>query len=110
MAQVIWTEPALADLEAIAEYIAIENPLAASAFVWRVFSHVEKLESHPALGASVPEFESSRYRHIVESPCRIFYRHENEVLFVVHVMRSERLLHEANLERSADDESPNDDE
>lgn len=30
MARVVWTEPAIADLEAIAEYTAVENPVAAS--------------------------------------------------------------------------------
>lgn len=110
MAQVIWTEPALADLEAIADYIAIENPQAARAFVRRVFSHVDTLENHPKLGPSVPEFENSRYRHIVESPCRIFYRNVNEKVFIVHVMKSERLLMEANLVRPEGNENPHTDE
>ena len=30
MAEVIWTEPALTDLDAIADYIALENPEAAN--------------------------------------------------------------------------------
>jgi hypothetical protein len=35
MAQVIWTEPALADLEAIADDIALDNPEAARRLVQR---------------------------------------------------------------------------
>jgi toxin ParE1/3/4 len=31
MAQVIWAEPALNDLDAIADYIALDNPAAVSA-------------------------------------------------------------------------------
>lgn len=30
MARLVWTEPALADLQAIAEYIALDNPAAAA--------------------------------------------------------------------------------
>ncbi len=42
MAEVIWTEPALADLEAIAEYIALDNPKAAREFVQRVIYRHQK--------------------------------------------------------------------
>lgn len=98
MAEVIWTEPALADLEAIADYIAIENPAAAGEFVRRVFVHIDKLEQHPQLGSVPEELEGSRYRHIVEPPCRIFYRYQEKSVFILHVMRSERLLRKENLE------------
>lgn len=105
MAEVVWTEPALADLEAIADYIAIENPAAAGEFVRRVFAHVDKLQHHPLLGPVPSELEKSRYRQIVEPPCRIFYRHEEESVFILHVMRSERLLREGGLERAQENDS-----
>ncbi len=40
MAELIWTEPALSDLDTIADYIALDNPDAARRFVQRVFRHV----------------------------------------------------------------------
>lgn len=92
MAEVTWTEPALADLEAIAEYIAIENPAAASALVKRIFEHVAQLADHPDSGSWPAELGRSRYRQIVEPPCRIFYRHDGSTVFILHAMRSERLL------------------
>jgi addiction module RelE/StbE family toxin len=100
MAEVIWTERALADLEAIADYIAIENPTTARAFVRRVFEHVDKLEQHPLLGLVPPELKDSRYRQIVEPPCRIFYRQETDRVFILHVMRSEQLLRKAKIDQS----------
>lgn len=92
MAQVIWTEPALNDLDAIADYIAIENPVAAAEMVRKVFEHVEQLEAHPESGSRPPELKRSRYRQIVEPPCRIFYRYDGETVLVLFVMRSEQLL------------------
>jgi plasmid stabilization system protein ParE len=83
MAEVIWTEPALADLEAIADYIAVEDPAAAGAFVRRVFAHIGKLQKHPRLGPVPPELEGSRYRQIVEPPCRVFYREEGKKFFIL---------------------------
>jgi len=97
MAQVIWTEPALNDLDAIADYIAIENPVAAAELVQRVFGHVEQLEAHPESGSKPPELKRSRYRQIVEPPCRVFYRYDGEKVFVLFVMRSEQLLRKGQL-------------
>jgi len=92
MVEIIWTEPALSDLDAIADYIAIENPQAAVKLVERVFQHVEQLAAHPESGTRPAELENSRYRQIVEPPCRVFYRYDGERVLVLHVMRSERLL------------------
>lgn len=92
MAQLIWTEPALSDLDEIAEYIALENPTAARALVQRVFSAVERLEQHPASGKTPVELEGSRYRELVSGPCRIFYRYSKEQVLILYVMRGEREL------------------
>ena len=100
MAEVVWSEPALADLEAIADYIALENPTAAAELVQRVLAHVEQLAEHPESGVRVPELGRSRYRQLVQPPCRVFYRHEGSRVFVVHVMRPERLLRKARLSRA----------
>jgi plasmid stabilization system protein ParE len=100
MAEVVWSEPALADLEAIADYIALENPAAAAELVQRVLAHVEQLAEHPESGVRVPELGRSRYRQLVQPPCRVFYRHEEQRVFIVHVMRTERLLRKARLSRA----------
>ena len=92
MAQIVWTEPALNDLDAIADYIALENPTAAAELVRRVFAHVEQLAAHPESGSKPPELGRSRYRQIVEPPCRVFYRFDGEKVFVLYVMRAEQLL------------------
>lgn len=90
MAEIIWTDPALSDLDAIADYIAIEDPAAAARLVQQVFRHVEQLKAHPKSGSRPPELKGSRYRQIVEPPCRIFYRYDGEHALILHVMRSEQ--------------------
>ena len=100
MAEVVWTEPAVADLDAVADYIALDNPDAARALVARVFTHVGQLASQPESGSHPRELGSrSRYRQIVESPCRVFYRYEatTEWVFILHVMRGEMLLRRGRL-------------
>ena len=45
MAEVVWAEPALNDLDAIADYIALANPEAARRLVPKIFEHVDHLEA-----------------------------------------------------------------
>lgn len=92
MAEIIWTEPALADLDAIADYIAIDQPDAASALVKWVFERVEHLQAYPESGSRPPALKRSRYRQIIEPPCRAFYRYDGERVYILYVMRSEQLL------------------
>jgi len=92
VAEIIWTDPALDQLEEIADYIALDKPEAAAGFVRRVFATVDRLEQFPDSGHVPSEIPNSIYREVLVSPCRIFYRHENGVVFIVHVMREEMLL------------------
>jgi len=104
MAEVIWTEPALEDLNALAEYIALDKPEPASQLVRRVFAHVELFSTHPELGPVIPELRPhSRYRQIVEPPCRIFYRHDRKTgkLYILGVMRGEKLFQKRLIQRRA---------
>lgn len=92
MAQIIWTEPALQDLNEIAEFIALDKITAANKLVQKVFSSTERLEKFPKSGRKPPELENSRYLELIVNPCRIFYRVEKEKVYILYVMRSERTL------------------
>ena len=92
MAKIIWTEPALDQLDEIAEYIALDNSVAASELVVRVFKKVDRLERFPNSGRESPELPDSIYREVVCSPCRIFYRREGKDILILHVMRDEMQL------------------
>ncbi len=92
MAEIIWTEPALNDLDAIADYIALDNPDAARELVQRVFRHVDQLIAHPNSASKPVELRGWRYRQIVEPPCRVFYRHDRGIVYILSVMRGERNL------------------
>ncbi len=103
MAALIWTEPAVQDLDAIADYIALDKPGAARRLVARVFQHVEQLAAQPESGSIPPELRRSsrRYRQIVEPPCRIFYRYDrrSKQVSILHFMRGEMRLQKRQLRR-----------
>lgn len=92
MAEVIWTEPALQELDAMAEYIALDNPAAAGRLVEEVFDKTERLADFPQSGRIPPELPNSIYREVLVPPCRIFYREEGNRVLVLYVMREERQL------------------
>lgn len=92
MADVAWAQPALQELDAIAEYIALDNPSAAGHLVERIFDAMGRLEDFPQSGRRPPELPGSAYREVVVSPCRVFYRQEKNRVLILHVMREEREL------------------
>lgn len=92
MAEVIWTEPALQELEAIAEYIALDNPTAANQLVSAIFEKTKRLEGFPQSGRIPPELPNSVYRELVAPPCRVLYREDGNHVFILFVMREERQL------------------
>ena len=92
MARLIWTEPALNDLETIAEYIALDKPDAARKYIRKVFAAVKRLARFPKLGSIPPEIPDLPYRQVVIPPCRIFYRSNSKYVFIIFVMRSEQNL------------------
>ncbi len=93
MARIIWTEPALQELDEIADYISLDNPPAAKNLVREVFKRVDYLAEHPNSGKHVDEFEVSVYREIVLLPCRVFYRTADDMVYIIHVIREEQLFH-----------------
>ncbi len=90
MAEIIWTEPALNNVNEIAEYIAIHNEQAAKALVQKIFSKVDRLTEHPDSGKVPAELKGFAFREVVVPPCRIFYKVANEKVSILYVMRQER--------------------
>ena len=103
MARIIWTESALQDLDQIADYISLDKPTAANRFVQRVFDQVEQLASHPKTGSIPNELNGTPYRQLVIPPVRIFYREQDDAVFIIYIMRGERFFRSNELlERDSD--------
>lgn len=92
MAKIIWTAPALSDLNEIAEYIALTNLPAAKNLTQNLFDKIMRLEAHPESGKVPIELKNLNYREIIVNPCRIFYKVDSDQVYILHVMRQERDL------------------
>ncbi len=92
MAEIVWAEPALDDLDEIAEYIALDKLNAAQSLVRAVFRRIDLLGQSPKSGRKVPELSPSKYKEVIVGPCRVFYRCTEDSVYILHVMRVEREL------------------
>jgi len=92
MAKIIWADPAIQDLDAIADYIALDKPAAAQLLVQQVLAAVGRLRRFPQMGSHPAELRGLPYRQLIVPPCRIFYRLEKKVVYIVHILRAEQLV------------------
>ena len=93
--QLRWTEQAVDQLGAIADYLSQTSPVYAEGLVTRVAAHLQRLLQFPEIGRIVPEAESPQMREVIEWPYRIIYRVRTdliEVIAVVHVRRDLRAV------------------
>ncbi len=75
MAEVVWSDQALQDLEAIHAYIAADKPLAAGAFARTLYEAGDSLQHFPRRGRPTP----NRIRELTAVwPYRIRYRFDED--------------------------------
>jgi toxin ParE1/3/4 len=102
MAEVIWTEPALAQFEAILDYLALDRPAAARAVAASTVHAVALLGRFLRMGRPIPEFPHRSYRQVWIKPCWFYYRHGKSAVVILHVRRAEKPLSLADLLNEAD--------
>jgi len=90
--RVVWSPRALADVEAIAAYIASDSPFYANAVVRRVISVTKSLSGFPLAGRKVPEFDEESIREVLAYSYRIIYVVEQEQVTVAAVIHGKRML------------------
>ncbi len=88
--RVVFTPSARESLRDISNYIEQFSKPAARRTRNRLFQRARQLESFPASGRVVPEFNEQTVRELVEGPYRIWYRLRDdriEILAVLHGAR-----------------------
>ena len=71
--KVLWTDSALAQLQAIHDYLAQTSPEYALRIVDRLTKRSIQIARFPFSGRMVPEFELNEVREVIEEPYRIVY-------------------------------------
>ncbi len=92
MAEIRWTEQALNDVDAIADYIARDSSHYARLFVQKIFMAVNRLYLFPESGRIVPETGRNEIREIILGNYRIIYRTRSNLVEILAIYHSARLL------------------
>ena len=77
--KIIWSRPALRDLDNLLCHIARDNPEVAERFGRAMLEKVHHLERHVQMGCMVPERNDPAFRQLTHSPFRIIYRVDPEL-------------------------------
>ena len=91
-ARVGWSQRALRDVEAIAEYIAKDSPVYAAVVVRNVIAQTKMLSQFPRSGRKVPEFDDDDIRELLAYSYRIIYRVEEDNVLISTVIHGKRTL------------------
>lgn len=89
---ITWSPLAINRTTEIAEYIAQDNPPAATKWVETLFDRVMILESSPKIGRVVPEARRDDIRELIYCNYRIIYRIEKSKISVLTVRHFKQIL------------------
>ena len=96
MANVVYSQKALSDLEEIGDYISMElqNPIAALNTVTKIQDKIDKLAGFPYIGALLSsifdDIEDNDYRYLVCMNYLAFYRVDGNTVYIDRIIYGRR--------------------
>lgn len=90
MTPIRWTEQAVADLEAIRDYVARDSARYAALLIERLIASLDRVARFPEIGRIVPEYQRPDIRELIVGSYRVvdrLSRGQAEVLTVFHGAR-----------------------
>ena len=90
--KIIWSPLAIDRTMEIAEYIAQDNPTAATKWVETLFEKVQLLKSSPKSGRIVPETHREDIRELIYGNYRIIYRVGKNRISMLTVRHGKQIL------------------
>ncbi len=98
--KLVWSDPAVTDLEAIHAHIGQDSEYYAAGFIAKILEAVDRLEAFPRLGRHVPEVpEDPSVRELLVQNHRVIYRVEAERILILAVLHGSRDLSQTPLKR-----------
>jgi len=94
MAELIWSEKSLSDLEEVYDYIANDSQNYARQQMERIWQSAQRLCQFPESGHRLPEYPQLPHRELVVGNYRVIYRHDSQKdeVIVVTVTHGARRL------------------
>ena len=92
---IVWSDPAVEDLEAAVEFIAKDSDAYARSLAQLAVDAAESLRSFPNRGHRLPDRKLSRYRELIIGSYRLVYLVEKKRVLIVAVLHGHRALRRA---------------
>jgi addiction module RelE/StbE family toxin len=89
-----WTDQAVADLEAIRDYVARDSVRYATLLVERLIASLDQVSQFPEIGRVVPEYQRPDIRELILGSYRVVYRLQTGAAEVLTVFHGARLFPE----------------
>jgi toxin ParE1/3/4 len=96
--QIVWTERASGDIEAIVRYIARRDPAAAGRIGVGIYDRVQILQENPEAGSILDELRAGGWRKLIFRRWKIIYTIRDETVIIGRVWPA--AMGEADLETS----------
>ena len=90
MNKLVWSEPAVSDLDAIHAYISHDAAVYADAVVLELLDTAESLIQFPDAGRRVPELQDSQTRELIIGNYRLMYEIQGEIIHILTVLHGAR--------------------
>ena len=90
--KIIWTYPALNDLEDIYQYIAKDSEFYATSFVNEVKTAAKSLSFFANRGRVIPEFGNDSIREIFIKKYRLIYQYKDNTVYILSFIHGARDL------------------
>lgn len=88
MMKVVWSEPAVADLDSIHAYIAHDAEIYADAQIEAIFEAADRLERFPESGRMVPEIGQQTTRELIVGSFRVMYHVAADTVRILTVLHA----------------------
>ena len=92
---IVWSDPAVEDLEAAVEFIAKDSDAYARSLAQLAVDAAESLRSFPNRGHRLPDRQLSKYRELIIGSYRLVYLVEKKRVLIVAVLHGHRALRRA---------------
>jgi toxin ParE1/3/4 len=91
-ANIIWSEQALDDIDAIAEYISRDSPFYAQRVAEEILDLATSIAEQPKIGRIVPELKDESVRERFIYSYRVIYEIRSSQVEIIAVIHGRRLL------------------
>jgi toxin ParE1/3/4 len=88
--KILWSTPAVDDLESIQDFIARDSQYYAASFIDKILHAIDTLQDLSGIGRRVPEADEPNIRELLFQSYRIMYRITNDTVQMIAIIHGSR--------------------